>query len=99
MQEFELRLSRGMTEKLPSLLQTIQMHHADDPDVEYHLSRVLERFGLLQGQGPEGQSAAVPEPAAAGGMFVSDTTDAGSDESAQGQPRKSDQPSKLWLPD
>jgi tetratricopeptide (TPR) repeat protein len=95
-QEFELRLSRGMTEKLPSLLQTIQMHHADDPDVEYHLSRVLERFGLLQGRGPESPTATAPEPVSvsAKGMFSADSTTADS-----ASPSESDQPSKLWLPD
>lgn len=66
-QEFEIRLSRGMTEKLPELLATIQKQHMSDPEVEYQLARVLERFGLIS---PDGRSislpAAAPESSAEG---------------------------------
>ncbi len=95
-QEFEFRLSRGLTEKLPALLQTIQLHHLEDPDVEYELGRVLQRYGLLQ-RGPEQANPgaagdATPEPS---GIWTpeSDATDPAQSSSVEKEP------SKLWIPD
>ncbi len=62
-QEFELRLTRGITEKLPELLQTIQMKCLKDPAVEFHLRRVLEKFGLIN---PDGRSPRLPSQTSAG---------------------------------
>lgn len=56
-QEFEIRLSRGITDKLPELLDLIQKQHLSDPEVEYQLARVLERFGLIS---PDGRSISLP---------------------------------------
>ena len=68
-QEFEFRLSRGLTEGLPDLLTKIQQGHLDDPDVEYQLVRVLDRFGIGPDRGPlrgaPGQAPPPPQPAAA----------------------------------
>jgi len=67
-QEFEFRLSRGMTEGLAELLAKIQQGHLDDPDVEYQLVRVLDRFGIGPDRGPlrgaPGAPSAPPQPAA-----------------------------------
>ena len=80
-QEFEFRLSRGMTEGLPDLLTRIQQGHLDDPDVEYQLVRVLDRFGIGPDRGPlrgapgqqapppPPQPAAAAQPAASGGAI------------------------------
>ena len=98
-QEFELRLLHGLTDKLPSLLQTIQMHHLDEPDVEYELMRILQQHGLVDGEMPGDHPGAPPSPQAladvgvagpAGGIVV--------DEAAAGS-AKGGEPSKLWLPD
>ena len=62
-QEFEFRLSRGMTDGLPELLTKIQQGHLDDPDVEYQLVRVLDRFGIGPDRGPlRGGPGAPPPP-------------------------------------
>ncbi len=81
--EFEMRLQRGMTEKLPAMLQTIRSKHLQEPDVEAELAQTLHRFGLLDEQqlfaapgSPAPEMAAAAEPAAA-----------------------AKEPSKLWLPD
>ena len=50
-QEFELRLSRAITDKLPELLRTLQRQYLSDPNVEYQLARVLSKFGLISADG------------------------------------------------
>ena len=91
LQEFEMRLGRGLTEKLPSLLQTLRTNHLQEPGVEAGLAQLLHRYGLIDedqimrgrdhGMAPAMPSAAspaaAPTPAAA----------------------SSDEPSKLWLPE
>ena len=47
-QEFEFRLSRGLTDGLPDLLSRIQQGHLDDPDVEYQLVRVLSLIHISE---------------------------------------------------
>ncbi len=56
-QEFEFRLSRGLTEKLPGLLQMIQKQHMSDPEVEFQMRRVLSKFGLI---GSDGRMVSLP---------------------------------------
>ena len=91
LQEFEMRLGRGLTEKLPSLLQTLRTNHLQEPGVEAGLAQLLHRYGLIDedqimrgrdhGMAPAMPSAAspaaAPTPASA----------------------SSDEPSKLWLPE
>jgi tetratricopeptide (TPR) repeat protein len=92
LQEFEMRLERGLTEKLPSLLQTLRTNHLQEPGIEASLAQLLHRYGLIDedqimrgranAMDPAVSSMAVPpaaEPAAA--------------------PASADEPSKLWLPD
>ncbi|MCH2183213.1 MAG: hypothetical protein MK108_14530 [Mariniblastus sp.] len=106
-QEFEFRLSRGLSDKLPELLQTIQQKHLREPNVEYQLAYILEKFGLISadGRGP-GESPAAPPPEMAGsgtetegsGSAIWTPDDPGSaPEAPEASPESGD--SKLWLPD
>lgn len=101
-QEFEMRLARGLTEGLPQLLQTIQRDHLNDPEVEYRLVRVLDRYGIGPEQGPirrptEPQVAA----ASAGGGGQIWTPDQGEPPVAgsAAEPEGEEKESKLWIPD
>ena len=100
-QEFELRLMRGRTDKLPELLQTIQMKYLDDPEVKYQLMDVLNKFGLISPDGstvqlPANQTAEDGEGSQSGsGLWTPDqgvpvATDTG-EASSEGE-------SKLWVP-
>ncbi|MDB4540008.1 hypothetical protein N9231_06250, partial [Saprospiraceae bacterium] len=93
-QEFEFRLSRGLTEKLPVLLDTIKRNHLDEPEVEYHLVRVLRKYNLMEG-GPEDAGPTAPEDSAA----VSPTWTPDGNSGEAGEDPESDKPSQLWLPD
>jgi hypothetical protein len=111
-QEFEFRLTRGLTEKLPELLQTIQTEYLSDPEVEYQLVRVLDRFGIGPDRGPirGGQQPGVPAPAGvpvppAGGSGGAIWTPesgapnpaANSEQVAAGEPEEKS--SGLWIPE
>ncbi len=92
-QEFEFRLSRGLTEKLPKLLDTIKRNHLTDPDVEYQLVRVLRKYNLLEGSADE-------QPAAEEAPGNSPIWTPDSLEPVQsGVEPESEEPSKLWIPD
>ena len=106
-QEFEYRLSRGLTDKLPELLQTIQQKHMREPNVEYQLAYVLEKFGLISadGRSPDASKNA-PPPEMAGSASESDAP--GGAIWTPDDPAKAEKPadspadeggSKLWLPD
>ncbi|MEE2825312.1 MAG: hypothetical protein VYE64_01650, partial [Planctomycetota bacterium] len=106
-QEFEFRLSRGLTDKLPELLQTIQQKHLREPNVEYQLAYILEKFGLISGdgQGP-GPSPSAPPPEMAGpGSETEGSSGALWTPDDAGQPAEAPDSSpesggsKLWLPD
>lgn len=94
-QELELCVLRGKQDRIPTLLREIETNHLNEPDVEYQLVRVLQRFGLIT---PDGRMAQVPgepteAPAAdAGGLW---TPDQGSQAPAA-EAESSD--SKLWIP-
>lgn len=100
-EEFEFRIARGSTEKLPALLQTIQLHHLEDPEVAYRLRQVLERYGLVE-NGPAGRP---PMPAGAasvaGSSPGSKTADwsAATNAPAASAASETPEPSKLWIPD
>ncbi|MFK7769226.1 MAG: hypothetical protein AB8B55_18540 [Mariniblastus sp.] len=101
-QEFEYRLSRGITDGLTELLQTIQMKHLNDPQVEYQLVRVLDRYGIGPDRGP--LRGAPPQPAtapAASGVWTPDQDSPATAQIAQ-QPAATEEeskPSGLWIPD
>jgi len=92
-QELEMRMVRGMTDKLPGLLQRIQAHHLREPNVEYQLTRVLSRFGLLdrQSAGQEMETVAVEDPS---GVWTPDQEGTAPAQSGAEEPAAS----KLWLP-
>ena len=96
-QEFEIRLSRGITEKLPELLQTLQKQYLNDPNVEYQLARVLSKFGLIS---PDGRTVSLPSsPAneeAAGSKIW--TPDSGEEIVAAGSESDGGGGSKIWVP-
>ena len=109
-QEFEFRIARGLTEKLPTLLQTIQMHHLKDPDVEYQLARVLQKYGLLQGDPMQGRPSAGAEAARpAGGappqadpsspIWAPESGPQAGSEAADADDSGEGEASKLWVPD
>ena len=106
-QEFEFRLSRGLTDNLPELLQTIQQKHMREPNVEYQLAYVLEKFGLISGEAQSGDDSKVAgrsempvsagqRDAASGGIWTSDDG-SNAAENPETPPEKAG--SKLWLPD
>lgn len=94
-QEFELRIQRGMTDKLAGLLQRIQVHHLGEPNVEYQLTRVLQRFGLLGGSRPSAGAHEAPSEAPAQEESAIWTPDQESGAEAGTE----DEGSKLWLPE
>jgi tetratricopeptide (TPR) repeat protein len=108
-QEFEFRLTRGLTDQLPELLQTIQMNYINDPDVEYQLVRVLDRFGIGPDRGPirggppaEGVPSEAAQPS--GGIWTPGSqaatpvvADAAAGEASA--PEAEDSPSGLWIPE
>ncbi len=100
-QEMEIRLSRGMTDKLPELLQTIQKQYLSDPEVEYQLARVLTRFGLIS---PDGRTVMLPRATPSGeepqtGANAIWTPDSGESPAvATGKPGGTSSESKIWVP-
>ncbi len=111
-QEFEFRLSRGMTDGLPDLLTTIQQGHLDDPDVEYQLVRVLDRFGIGPDRGPlrggPGAPGAVPPPqpaaappaaASSGAIWTPDQSDTAPEPASGSDEAPGESKSGLYIPD
>ena len=94
-QELEMSMLRGRTDALPQLLKEIETKHMHEPNVEYQLVRVLQRFGLI---GPDGRMAGGPPagqsaPPPAGGVWTGEGPEP---EPAEGEPAPSE--SKLWIP-
>ncbi len=101
-QEFEMLLSRGVTEGLPELLHTIQTNYLDDPDVEYQLVRVLDRFGIGPDRGPIRNAPPTPPPAKVeGGIWTPGQSESVPVELPTGQPEpaETEKPSGLWIPE
>lgn len=107
-QEFEFRLSRGMTDGLPDLLSKIQQGHLDDPDVEYQLVRVLDRFGIGADRGPlrgaPGQAPPTPQPpaaapAAGGAIWTPDQGAAPAEAKNSPEQASGESKSGLYIPD
>ena len=97
-QEFEIRLSRGMTEKLPELLQTIRKQYVSDPNVEFQLSRVLNSFGLITPDGQVSLPSAEPAEESASSSKIW-TPDSGDDTIASGSGQSEPTSgSKIWVP-
>lgn len=89
-QELEISILRGKRTRIQPLLREIETKHLREPNVEYQLVRVLQRFGLI---GPDGRMpaapAAAPEP---GGVW---TPDGGA---PAAEPETEPEESKLWIP-
>ena len=89
-QEFETRLTRGMTDKLPELLQTIQRHHMTEPNVEYQLVRVLSKFGLISADGRTVSLPSSPRPSEPESKIWTPDSDDSAVSTGEG--------SKIWVP-
>ena len=94
--ELELRLERNRPEGCQELLRVLQANHLKDPQNQYRLAAVLQRFGIM---GPDGKMRAEsmepsePVAAAASGEIWTPGDEArASSEDDSGQ-------SGLWLPD
>ena len=105
-QEFEFRLMRGLTDNLAELLQTIQMNYLNEPEVEYQLVRVLDKFGIGPDRGPirggPPQAAAQPQAEPQGGVLwtpESGVPVATSQPDAAAHSEEEEKPSGLWIPD
>ena len=89
-QEFEFRLSRGLTENLKELIRTIQTRHLDEPEVEYRLTEVLMKYGLYDPTLAEGEPS-IPPPNARRPLQASTTA-----EDPHGDGANS---GSLWIPE
>lgn len=101
-QEFEYRLSCGMTEKLPALLQTIEKNHLQEPQVRDQLARTLERFGLLPrpNNAPPAPPSAAPPTRVRGSFWSGQSTPVATDDvAAPAQTETAPAASKLWIPE
>ena len=92
--ELELRLERNRTEGCQELLRVLQASHLQDPQNQYRLAMVLQRFGIM---GPDGRMRSEGEPSEPVGAGVGSTEiwtpDGGDSGPAEGGE------SKLWLPE
>ena len=94
-QELEMSMLRGRTDALPMLLKEIETKHLQEPNVEYQLVRVLQRFGLI---GQDGRMVGGPPPGPeatppAGGVWTGEGPEPVSAD-AESTPSES----KLWIP-
>ncbi len=86
--EFDFRMSRGLTEKLPELLSIITRSHLEEPGVGARITQVLRKYGI--GLDPhEGQRPSVRHPHEPSPSLVLDAE----------EPAVPASSSKLWLPD
>ncbi|MBP86710.1 MAG: hypothetical protein CMJ64_08340 [Planctomycetaceae bacterium] len=97
--ELSVRLSRYEAEQAQAIIQTLQLHHRDEPGVAQGLYEILASFGLITPDGTPpampaaaAQAAVAAQPAAADGGSALWTPDSPS-ESAP-----TEQKSKLWVP-
>jgi tetratricopeptide (TPR) repeat protein len=94
-QELELSILHGKRDKVPVILREIETNHMHEPNVEYQLVRLLQKFGLIDPNGrmpgPPAENEGSAPPADAGGIWTP-----GADEPASAEPEESD--SKLWIP-
>lgn len=98
LQEFEMRLARGLTEKLPSLLHTLRTTHLHEPDVETELAQILHQYGLIdEDQIVRGKANAMAA-ATAPGAVPSVATHSAAEPTATSA-AADEEPSKLWLPE
>ncbi len=88
-QEFEFRLSHGLTDNLRELIRTIQTRHIDEPEVEYRLTEVLMKYGLYDPTLADSE-AALPPPSSRGALQTAVSETRQTSESAAGS---------LWIPE
>ncbi|MBT7817567.1 MAG: hypothetical protein HN566_12600, partial [Polaribacter sp.] len=100
-QEFEFKLMRGMTDQITELLQTIQMNHLNEPEVEYQLVRVLDRFGIGPDRGPiRGAPETAPADPGQGGIWTPDQGGPQPEPAAEsGSDGANEESSGLWIPE
>ena len=99
--ELELRLERNRPEGCQELLRVLQAGHLQDPQNQYRLASVLQRFGIM---GPDGRMRSDPaesaqQVAAGGAGEQPGIWKPGDPEPAGSTGSGGEQGSKLWLPD
>ena len=94
--ELEIRLERGVTERISELLKTIKARHMQEPDVEMMLFQTLARFGIIRPDGtPAGGPHNVDETEdKPGAIWTPESESAMASDSAE----PGSEPSKLWVP-
>ena len=95
--ELELRLERNRPDGCQELLRVLQTQHLQDPQNQYRLAMVLQRFGIM---GPDGRMRSdVPEaaqPTEPTGIWTPDGAEAPAVPAAESG---SETKSGLWLPE
>ena len=94
--ELELRLERNRPEGCQELLRVLQANHLQDPQNQYRLASVLQKFGIMGQDGrmrTAGAGPAEPVAAAAGASEIW-TPDGGTDAAGDAEGT-----SKLWVPE
>jgi tetratricopeptide (TPR) repeat protein len=88
--EFEFRLSRGITDKLEELLSVIYQAHLQEPEVPERMTMILHRYGLtaVPNDPTPARSKSLPRAPSSSSIITSE----------ESSPASST-PSKLWLPD
>ncbi len=99
-EELATRMERGRIENCRDLIRTIQANHSDEPDVQYHLTATLQRFGIIGADGrmatPAADVAASEQEKSTSNIWTPE-----SDVSTQHAEPASEtgSTSKLWLPE
>ena len=95
--ELDFRMQRDLPEGCQELLRTIESRYMQDPQVQYQLTMVLQKYGLLgdggagHGHGrPEGPAEPVSVAAEQAGIWTPESARPASGETGS---------SKLWIPD
>ncbi len=89
-QEFEMYLSRGVTEPLESLFHRISHNHLDEPGVEERVTQILQRYNMMGD--PAAAEAQADVPAEDPGLLLD------SPEPEPSSAGSSSEESTLWLP-
>ncbi len=94
--ELELRLERNRPDGCQELLRVLQAHHLKDPQNQYRLAAVLQRFGIMGADGRMRSDAGEADEPVAAAAAVGELWTPGEAGPAE---TESEGKSGLWLPD